>query len=111
MLENQFKKKVSKELRKYPQVYIYSVVDRVTAGIPDFILCVDGQFIGLELKCEKRDVTRAQAFWAKKICDAGGHYFVMRHLDDGNTIEISDYMGRKEGLEFNIKSAVLWVID
>jgi hypothetical protein len=108
MLENQFKKKVSKELRSRKGVYVYSVVDRVTAGIPDFILCYKGRFIGLELKCNDRPVTAAQKFWARQIVEAGGKYIVMRHTDE--SILVGDPLEVCQRAEESIQLAVDWVL-
>lgn len=108
MLENEFKKKVAKELRKR-DAFVYSVVDRVTAGIPDFILCVNSRFKGLELKCKDRPVTAAQQFWASQIIKSKGDYIVLRHVSD-SLITAGDYRESFTRGFSSITDAVDWIL-
>lgn len=48
------------------------------AGIPDFIICVCGQFIGVECKAPSKmtNISDLQKLEAKKIRDAGGFWYL-----------------------------------
>ena len=51
-------------------------------GFPDIILCYRGTFIGLEVKTETGKQSKEQKWNQRKIIDNGGHYFIVRSLDD-----------------------------
>lgn len=54
------------------------------AGLPDLICCVEGMFLGLEVKTPqtKRDVSRVQQYMHGKIELAGGKVFVVCSVED-----------------------------
>lgn len=45
-------------------------------GTPDFLLCCNGVFVGLELKATKGVVSKLQRYLGQKITDAQGVYLV-----------------------------------
>jgi penicillin-binding protein-related factor A (putative recombinase) len=52
------------------------------AGIPDYILCVRGRFVGIEAKADKtKKPTDLQAQCMAKIEEAGGKCFVVYSTD------------------------------
>lgn len=53
-----------------------------TAGIPDIIACIDGQFYAFEVKTETGKVTALQNATIKKILACGGHAYVVHSLDE-----------------------------
>ena len=53
-----------------------------TAGIPDIICCLNGRFIGIEVKRPGGKVSKLQEVTMKKINTAGGIAFVAYSVDD-----------------------------
>ena len=51
-------------------------------GIPDLTLCLNGWFIGIEVKNEKGIVSSVQKVHIKNIKKAGGIAFVARSLEE-----------------------------
>lgn len=52
------------------------------AGVPDLCLIHRGRFFGLEVKAEKGRLSEHQADAADKIVEAGGHYSVVRSVEE-----------------------------
>lgn len=50
-------------------------------GAPDFLVCLNGQFIGIETKAGKGRLTALQEMNLKQIIDAGGVSLVIREDD------------------------------
>lgn len=48
------------------------------AGIPDILACVNGHFVGIELKTETGRTTHLQVYNLAKINESGGTAFVLR---------------------------------
>ncbi len=73
MNETQLKIKVLKWLKKeYPKGFFYKVSDNFTSGIPDILGCINGRFIGIELKGPRGRITKLQIHILEKIAAAGG---------------------------------------
>jgi hypothetical protein len=77
--EGKVKKKLDKMLKRKgvwffkPQAGPFG-----SSGIPDYILCVDGQFVGIECKADKtKKPTALQQQCMDKIETAGGICFVV----------------------------------
>ena len=87
-LEKDFQARVLKKLRELPRSYFYKVNDRTTAGIPDIIGCLNGIFIGIELKTKSK-VTPIQAYHLRKITEAMGQAFV---VTPGNFKEVFEFL-------------------
>ena len=64
----------------------------MTPGAPDLVLCVDGRFVGVELKVGRRPVTDNQALAHKEIWEAGGAVYLVRSLEDLQRV-IRDELG------------------
>lgn len=48
------------------------------AGIPDILACINGHFVGIELKTETGRTTKLQEHHLAKINESGGTAFVLR---------------------------------
>lgn len=58
------------------------------AGIPDFILIVEGRFVGVECKADRRKKpTPLQVTAMQQIDDAGGKCFVVSDYDTQDELE------------------------
>ena len=56
------------------------------AGIPDIIVCLNGKFIALEVKCEKGKVTVLQELTIRKIREAGGTAEAVRSAAEAKAV-------------------------
>lgn len=48
------------------------------SGIPDLLICCNGQFIGCELKCESGKATELQMYELKQIQRSGGYAMILK---------------------------------
>ena len=58
-------------------------------GTPDILVCVDGQFVGIEVKTPQGRVSPIQTYQIKQIQKSDGHAFVARSL-----AEVKDYFDK-----------------
>lgn len=65
--------KIRKELEKYNAWVLKTWSNGIQrAGIPDLIVCLNGHFVGIEVKAEKGKPSELQKYNIKKIKEAGG---------------------------------------
>jgi len=57
-----------------------------TAGLPDIIACVGGQFVAFEVKAEKGKTTVLQEVTLRRIRAAGGTADVVRSVGEARTV-------------------------
>ncbi|MNG92707.1 VRR-NUC domain protein [compost metagenome] len=69
-------------LRAQKDVFFYKASDRYTQGIPDIIVCVQGRFVGIELKRTSGKPSANQLLKIKKINEAGGISDICYSLND-----------------------------
>jgi hypothetical protein len=75
--ETLFKDRVRKDLKTLPSTWFVKIQQVAIRGIPDFLLCVDGLFIAIELKASrlaKRDPL--QEWTLEAIAKCGGRAFI-----------------------------------
>ncbi|MVM31175.1 VRR-NUC domain-containing protein [Spirosoma sp. HMF4905] len=53
-----------------------------TTGVPDVISCIEGHFVGLEIKIGADRLSKKQQQIALQINSAGGFYLIVRSFDD-----------------------------
>lgn len=75
------------QMRKYLTkngIYWVSIQNGFGAkpGDPDLVICLDGQFVGLEVKTQTGRQSDIQKQREKEIRMSGGWYFLVRSLDD-----------------------------
>ncbi len=51
-------------------------------GTPDLIVCLDGAFLGLELKVGKNKPEPAQLWHGNRIKQSGGQWYCIRSLEE-----------------------------
>lgn len=80
MTEAQFQKKVTDFLRSQGIWFVkyWGGGQFTKAGIPDILACVNGHFVGIELKTAKGRTTKLQEYNLAKINESGGTAFVLR---------------------------------
>ncbi len=81
--ETRLKNRVIQFIRKnYPNAWLYKAADRFTAGIPDLLICKEGQFYAIELKAGANKPTPIQGHVLRKIRSAGGRAAVCRSVEE-----------------------------
>ena len=72
--EKTFENKVKKFLKEKGCWYVkyWGGGDYTRAGVPDLLCCINGRFVGLELKSDAGIVSDLQVYQIEKINDAGG---------------------------------------
>lgn len=75
-LETKFRKRVEKFLNSLPKCVHFSIQQKAICGDPDKIICLNGYFIGLEIKKDEAGLKekrfRLQAHVLSKITCSGG---------------------------------------
>lgn len=87
-------KKVENQIKKYllslNAYFIKTVGGSVAAGTPDIIACVNGFFVGIEVKRpEGGKVSELQKNHLKRIVQSGGFAFIATSKE-----EVKDYLSR-----------------
>lgn len=85
MRESQIQANIIKSLKKdYPDAYIIKVTSATKRGVPDIIACINGRFIGIEVKTPKtiKNVSKLQEKNILDITKAGGFSFVVSSYSD-----------------------------
>lgn len=80
--EAKVKKAVRQVLDRLGAYYVMPVTGGYgRQGAPDFLVCLKGQFIGIETKAGKGKLTALQEMNLKQIIEAGGLSLVIREDD------------------------------
>ena len=77
-------KAIMKYLKTVPRCFAWKEHGGMygTAGIPDIIACIDGQFFAFEVKTEIGKPTKLQEATIRKIRSAGGTAVVVRSVEE-----------------------------
>lgn len=76
--EKTFENKIKKFLDAHGAFYVKFFANAYTkSGIPDILCCINGYFVGVEVKAQNGKPSEIQLFNIKKINDAGGFAFVL----------------------------------
>jgi hypothetical protein len=71
--ETKFKEKIFPYLKNLPNSWFTKIQQRAIRGTPDFLGCVNGYFVALELKKdEDEDLDLLQEYNIRNILNAGG---------------------------------------
>lgn len=87
--ETRIVRKIMKALGEaYPRAYLRKIHGNAFqhAGIPDIVGCIDGYFVGLEVKTTSGRVSTIQELEGQLIVKAGGIYGVV--TDDQEAIDL-----------------------
>ena len=75
--ETLFKEKCRRDLETLPSTWFVKIQQVVLRGIPDFLICIGGRFIAIELKKAKKGRREPLQEWTlDKIAQSGGYAFV-----------------------------------
>lgn len=83
--ESIFAERLGKRLKAIPCSWFCKVQMVALAGIPDYLGCVRGRFVALELKMPGGRLSALQKFCLRKISLAGGYAKVV-YPDDADTV-------------------------
>lgn len=61
-------------------------------GVPDFLVCFRGIFVGIETKFKKRKLTQHQANFGQDIMEAGGLFGV---FNEDSIVELEEWLLRE----------------
>ena len=88
MKEADIVKVIMKNLKTVPGCFCWKEHGGMygTAGIPDIIACIGGQFFGFEVKTDSGKPTKLQEATIRKILAAGGTALVVRSVDEVRTV-------------------------
>lgn len=76
--EKRFENKIKTMLDEHGAWYVKYFANRNTrSGIPDILACVNGEFLGIEVKSDSGNPTDLQLHHIEKIRKAGGLAFVV----------------------------------
>lgn len=75
--ETKYKKKLTDKLKLIPNICIIVKEAGAIVGWPDLLLCVNGVFVGAEIKIPPNKTTKMQERRLKQIANAGGRSFVV----------------------------------
>lgn len=76
--ETRFKNRIRPLLEALPRTYVIKIQQQAIRGHPDFVLCIGGLFIALELKKSRKDKPEPlQAHTLRHIERAGGTSYVV----------------------------------
>ena len=81
-LESQIQKEILKYLRSLPQCLPFKIIAANERGVPDILCCMNGQFIGFEIKRPGGKPTKIQDAQRQRIISAGGQAHVVTSLED-----------------------------
>lgn len=77
MTEQQFQTKLIKWLFDN-KIFAFKVVNATTAGHTDITACINGVFVGIEVKAENGTVSPLQEYTHKRLLKSGGVVIVVR---------------------------------
>lgn len=81
--ETYLRRKILLMLRnEFPQAWVYHPADRFVSGVPDFLICLRGFFVAMEVKTSTGHVSKLQRFTLDKITGARGIAVVVRSVDE-----------------------------
>lgn len=85
--ETVFKEQVRPRLDRLPNTWVVKIQQVSIRGTPDFLLCVSGVFVAIELKTEEGRLDKLQEWNLKKIAESGGIAIVLTPSNVEKTLE------------------------
>lgn len=96
--EGKIKRKIVDWIKRtWPNSYVirYPAGMFGRTGVPDLICCIDGLFIGIEVKTETNDPTKLQMNELIKIKSASGISVLIRGFDIGKLEKLKEIINGK----------------
>jgi len=100
--EAKVKKAVRQVLDSLGAYYVIPVTSGYgNSGAPDFLICLQGRFVGIECKAGKNKPTALQELNLKKIRDAGGVALV---VNETNVVNLNSLLSGERNEDETISS-------
>lgn len=103
--ETKFKEKVATKLKTLKNVWFVKVQQLSISGTPDYLMCLNGVFIALELKTDTGKVSKLQEYNLNKIAKCGGISIVLMPQNFDETMafleNVSEELVKLFGTELN----------
>lgn len=85
--ETKFKNRVKPRLDEIPKSFFIKIQLKALRGIPDYIGCVNGRFVALELKNEDTTTDSLQGWTLRKLRAAGAYTCVVKPSNLDKVVE------------------------
>lgn len=102
--ETVFKEKVAARLKTFKNTWHVKVQQLSVSGTPDFLICLNGVFIALELKTDSGKVSKLQEYNLNKIAKCGGISIVLMPQNYDETMLFLDNISQELVKLFNGES-------
>lgn len=79
--ESYMQTKILKWLRSQGY-YAVKIISTTKNGSPDIIACINGKFVGIEVKIDYNELTELQKYNQRQIIAAGGKFILAYNLDN-----------------------------
>jgi hypothetical protein len=100
--ETIFKERAMRDLKKkFKNIWFVKTQMVVKRGIPDLLICLNGWFIAIELKCDGEVPTPLQEWNLQHIAHAGGMAFV---VDPSGWLDLLDVLQNLSECESALES-------
>ena len=80
--ERHIRREIAKTLAAIPATRAFCMTGVAEIGVPDFVVCHGGVFVGLEIKTATGAIRPIQVRVGQQITRAGGYWFVVRSRED-----------------------------
>ena len=84
--EKQLQRQIIQYLSTLPNVWVVKTIVTNMRGCPDLLCCINGKFVGMEVKQESGRPTPLQLAQMQMIWKAGGLAYVVKSLDEVRNI-------------------------
>lgn len=85
--ETVFKEKVAGALETLPNTFYEKIQQVAKRGTPDFLCCIAGRFVAIELKTDTGIPDALQEYKLKRIAGAGGVGIIMTPMNFSATFD------------------------
>ena len=76
--EKNFENKIKLYLKSHDHYFVKYFANRMTkVGVPDILACINGKFVGIEVKSSTGKPSELQIHNVKKINDSGGYAMIV----------------------------------
>ena len=93
--ETKFKEKVTERLKTFKHTWFVKIQQLSVSGTPDFLICLNGVFIALELKTDIGKVSKLQEYNLNKIAKCGGISIVLMPQNFDETMAFLDNVSQE----------------
>lgn len=95
--EKIFENKIKRMLKDNGAYFVKFFANGFTrSGVPDILACVNGYFVGIEVKAETGSPSDLQLYNIEQIRDAGGFAFVVYPSGYNDLVKFIDDLKREE---------------